>query len=88
MLNVYANPNREAVCLSIDYHETLYSFLYPDSSFIGEDLIILWEGNQFPKSLKSYFSKISHLKTFESKRRGSVVEQYTFWECLDYKGKN
>lgn len=87
MLNLYAMPKIEAVCLSIDYHETLYSFLYPDSSLAGEDLIIIWEGSQFPKSLKPYFVKIKKLKTFESKRRGSVLEQYTFWECSAYKGK-
>ena len=87
MINLYTNPKLEAVCLSIDYHETLYSFLYPDSTLIGDNLIIIWEGDQFPGSLKNYFSDIKLLKTFESNRDGKLLEQYTFWECTAFRGK-
>jgi hypothetical protein len=88
MINLYANPALEAVCLSINYHETLYSFLYPDSTLIGENLVFIGEGNQFPGSLKKYFNDIKLLKSFESSRNGEFLEQYTFWECTGYKGKN
>ena len=34
MINIYLNPEQEASCLSIGYHETLYSFIYKDNFII------------------------------------------------------
>ena len=45
----------EAICLSIDYHETLYSFLYDQNSIKGEDFIYIHDKDVFPEKLKPYF---------------------------------
>jgi 4-amino-4-deoxy-L-arabinose transferase-like glycosyltransferase len=87
MINVYLKPKLEAVCLSINYHETLYSFLYPDSMLVNKDLLLIWKGKQYPGALKDYFQTITKLNSFESKRGGSVLRQYTFWLAAGYKGK-
>ena len=52
MINFYLNPELEAICLSIDYHETLYSFLYDQNLIKGNDFIYIHDKEDFPKKLK------------------------------------
>lgn len=88
MINVYARPKLEATCLSIGYHETLYSFLIPDSTLINQDLIICWKGNDFPAAFKPYFGKITKMKSFQSIRGSHMIKTHTLWIAEDYRGKD
>jgi hypothetical protein len=87
MINYLVNPQVEAICLSIGYHKTYYSYLYPDESLIGKDYIYIAKGKNFPPRLKQYFTKISFLKYFESVRNNYKIKGYSLWLVKNYKGK-
>ena len=70
MINFYLNPSLEASAISINYHETLYSFLHPDGMFIGDDFLFLKKGKTFPKKFTPYFDEANLLQIFESKTTG------------------
>jgi len=87
MINFYLNPDLEAITLSIDYHSTLYSFLYNDINFIGKDFLFLKRGRGFPDNYKLYFENINLLDTLYSKRYGANIATYSLWHVTNYKGE-
>lgn len=87
MINYLVDPEVEAICLSIGYHKTYYSYLYPDESLVGKDYIYIAKGKNFPSRLKPYFTKISFLKYFESVRNNKKIKGYSVWLVKNYKGK-
>jgi len=87
MVNLYQNPAREAICLSVGYHETLYSFHYPTESLVGENFLVISEGTKFPGALRSRFEEYSPLGALESKRRGKTVRMHSLWKANNYFGK-
>ena len=87
MINFYLNPDLEAITLSIDYHSTLYSFLYNDINFIGKDFLFLKRGREFPDNYKLYFENINLLDTLYSKRYGANIATYSLWHVTNYKGE-
>ena len=88
MINFYLKPKLEASCLSIGYHETLYSFLYPDEKLAGDDFLYLFEGKHFPEGLKPYFDNFTKLRQFDSRRNDKVLSEYTLWLVTNYRGKD
>ena len=88
MINFYLNPRLEASALSINYHETLYSFLHQDGIFVGNDFLFLKRGKSFPKKFVPYFEEASLLQLFESKRVGQKVAMYSLWSVNNYRGKS
>jgi len=88
MINFYLNPRWEASALSINYHETLYSFLYQDGMFVGNDFLFLKRGKTFPKKFTPYFDDAILLQLFESKRLGERVASYSLWSVTNYRGKS
>jgi len=88
MINFYLNPELEAGCLSIGYHETLYSFLYHDDQLKGNDFLYLFEGKNFPEWLKPYFDDYKILHQFESVRGSKIISAYSLWQVTNYHGKN
>jgi 4-amino-4-deoxy-L-arabinose transferase-like glycosyltransferase len=87
MINLYSEQPLEAVCLSIGYHETIYGFHYPDSTLIGEDLILVIEGEEIPAHLQKHFESHTQLGLIESKRDEKIVRTYSVWLADDYRGK-
>jgi len=87
MINFYLNPVLEASALSINYHETLYSFLYQDGMFVGNDFLFLKRGKTFTKKFTPYFDDAILLQLFESKRLGQKVAGYSLWSVTNYRGK-
>ena len=87
MVNLYAPQPIKATCLSIGYHETFYSFLYPDEELVGDNFLFLWKGTEFPEKLRSYFSDIEFIKSFTSMRRDKPVQSYSLWLVKNYTGK-
>ena len=88
MINFYLNPRLEASALSINYHETLYSFVYQDGMFVGNDFLFLKRGKTFPKKFTPYFDDAILLQLFESKRLGQKVAGYSLWSVTNYRGKS
>jgi hypothetical protein len=88
MVNLYAPQPLNATCLSIGYHETFYSFLYPDAELIGKDFLFLWKGTEFPEKLRSYFSDIEFVKSFTSMRRNEPIQTFGLWHVKNYTGKS
>lgn len=87
MVNFYEKPGLEAICLSIGYHETLYGFLYPDETLIGDDFLFVAESHEFPGHLRAYFEDVTFEGKIESTRRGSVINTFTLWRVVNYRGK-
>jgi len=87
MINLYLKPELEATCLSIGYHKTLYSFLYPDEQLKGGDYLYITKGKTFPCHLKIYFEEISLLKNFESIRNEESIAEFSLWYVKNYHGK-
>lgn len=87
IINFYLKPKLEAGCLSIGYHETLYSFLYPDKKYIGDNFLYLSKSSQFPNKIKPYFSNIKLIKQFSSKRDSKIISEFSLWEANGYSGK-
>tara|TARA_B100000809_G_C14902350_1_gene446714 strand:+ start:89 stop:358 length:270 start_codon:yes stop_codon:yes gene_type:complete len=88
MINFYLKPELEAGCLSIGYHETLYSFLFPDKKLVGDDFLFLSEGKHFPEGLKPFFDNFTKLRQFSSRRKDKVISVYTLWLVNNYRGKD
>ena len=88
MINVYLKPNKEAICLSIGYHETLYSFIYKDQDLIGKNYLFISNGKKFPKKCENYFKEITLLKQFSSRRNEEKIKNYSIWLVKGYKGKS
>ena len=88
MINFYLKPELESGCLSIGYHETLYSFLLPDKKLKGDDFLYLFEGKSFPEGLIPYFQDFKILHQFESKRGQKIISAYSLWLVNNYRGKN
>ncbi len=88
MINFYLNPSLEASALSINYHETLYSFLHQDVIFVGNDFLFLKRGKTFPKKFVPYFEEANLLQLFESKRLDQKVAMYSLWSVINYRGKS
>ena len=87
MINFYLNPTMEAICLSINYHETLYSFLYDQNTIKGEDFIYIHDKDVFPEKLKPYFDNYELILESEETRNNSSVATYTLWLVKNYAGK-
>jgi len=87
MINFYLNPKYEAICLSIDYHETLYSFLYNQNDTKGEDFIYIHDKKDFPQKLKPYFDSYNLILTSEEFRNDTSIATYSIWLVKNYLGK-
>ena len=87
MVNFYLKPKLEASCLSIGYHETLYSFIHSDQDFKSKEFLFITRGNSIPPSIKPYFSNLKVLHKFQSIRGDNVVAKYSLWLATNYKGK-
>ena len=87
MVNFYLKPKLEASCLSISYHETLYSFIHSDQDFKSKEFLFITRGNSIPPSIKPYFSNLKVLHKFQSIRGENVVAKYSLWLVTNYKGK-
>jgi hypothetical protein len=88
MVNFYIKPKLEASCLSIGYHETLYSFIHSDKDLKGREFLFIAKGNSIPASIKPYFSNLKVLHQFQSMRDENVVAKYSLWLATNYKGKD
>jgi 4-amino-4-deoxy-L-arabinose transferase-like glycosyltransferase len=87
MVNFYIKPKLEASCLSIGYHETLYSFIHSDKDFRGDEFLFIAKGNSIPASILPYFANLKVLHQFQSTRDENVVAKYSLWLATNYKGK-
>ena len=88
MINFYLEPDLEATTLSINYHSTLYSFLYDDTSFKGNDFLFLKRGKTFPDNYRPYFEDIHLLDILYSIRDNEEIAAYSLWSVTNYKGKD
>ena len=88
MINIYLNPEKEASCLSIGYHETLYSFINKDEDLIGGNYLFISAGKKFPNKCANYFNEKILLKQFSSRRNGEKIKNFSLWLVKNYKGKN
>ena len=88
MINFYLNPDLKATTLSINYHSTLYSFLYDDTSFKGNDYLFLKRGKTFPDNYRPYFEDIHLLDILYSIRDKEEIAAYSLWSVTNYKGKD
>ena len=88
MVNFYIKPKLEASCLSIGYHETLYSFIHSDKDLKGREFLFIAKGNSIPASIKPYFTNLKILHEFQSMRDENVVAKYSLWLVTNYKGKD
>ena len=87
IINFYLNPKLESICLSIGYHETLFSFIYDDSEFIGDDFIYIHHKTQFPDKLKPFFESFELLTIATQFRNKAKVSNHTIWLVKNYTGK-
>ena len=89
MVNMYVRPKIEAAGLSLgDYHKTLYTMLYPGKAFANKPLLLLNEGEEFPKEFRPYFSTVEKKQTFISRRHGEEVGRFTLWYVTGYRGRS
>ena len=88
MINFYLQPEQEALCLSIGYHETLYSSLYPDSLLKGNDYIFVTKRKKFPTELELYFEDIEYLNILQTLRGNEIVSRFSLWIVKNYQGKD
>jgi len=80
MVNFYLKPEKEAVCLSIRYHRTLYSFLYPIDLLSGTEMLFIGKGRASPSFLSDYWDNIQFLTDLSSERNGEIIQEYSLWK--------
>ncbi len=87
IINFYLNPKNESICLSIDYHETLYSFLYDQNNMKGDSFIYINDKKDFPVKLKPYFDSYTQILSSEEHRNSALIAKYSIWLVKNYSGK-
>ena len=87
IINFYLNPKLEAICLSIDYHETLYSFHYNQDRLVGNDFIYIHDKKEFPEKIKPYFDSFEPVLISTKSRNNAVIANHSVWLVKNYKGK-
>ena len=87
IINFYLNPKNESICLSIDYHETLYSFLYDQNDMKGDSFIYINDKKDFPVKLKPYFDSYTEILSSEEYRNNALIAKYSIWLVKNYSGK-
>tara|TARA_B100001758_G_C18178418_1_gene488139 strand:- start:114 stop:446 length:333 start_codon:yes stop_codon:yes gene_type:complete len=87
IINFYLNPKDEAICLSINYHETLYSFLHDQNDIKGDSFIYIHDKKDFPVKLKPYFGSYKKILTSAEYRNNSSIASYSIWLVKNYTGK-
>jgi len=87
IINFYLNPKNESICLSIDYHETLYSFLYDQNDMKGDSFIYINDKKDFPVKLKPYFDSYTQILSSEEHRNSALIAKYSIWLVKNYSGK-
>ena len=85
IVNFYLEPHLEATCLSIGYHETLYSFIHDD--IIGEDFLFIKPKYGRPDWMESNFQSMSFIKEFTAIRDNNIIAKYSVWHLKNYLGK-
>ena len=85
IINFYLKPDLEATCLSIGYHETLYSFIHDD--IIGEDFLFIKPKYGRPDWMESNFQSMSFIKEFTTIRENNIIARYSVWHLKNYLGK-
>ena len=85
VVNFYLKPDLEATCLSIGYHETLYSFIHDD--IIGEDFLFIKPKYGRPDWMESNFQSMSFIKEFTAIRDNNIIAKYSVWHLKNYLGK-
>ena len=87
MINFYLNPDEEATCLSIGYHNTLYSFIHNMNDLIGEDFLFIKPRFSRPDRIASYFESMELIAEFSGKRGDNIISKYSVWHLKNYYGK-
>ena len=87
IINFYLNPKNESICLSIDYHETLYSFLYDQNDMKGDSFIYINDKKDFPVKLKPYFDSYTEILSSEEYRNNALIAKYSIWLVKNYSVK-
>lgn len=87
MVNLYQPRAKEAICLSVGYHDTLYGFLYKDDTLVGEDFLVIADGTAFPPRLRSHFESYANIGQLKSQRHGYTVRTFTLWTADGYTGR-
>ena len=83
MINLYIRPLKESICLSVGYHKTLYSFLYPMNLIKKERVLFVNKGINKPIFLSSQWNQIKFLSNFQSERGGVSIQKYSLWELTE-----
>ena len=83
-INYYLKPDIESICLSIKYHKTIFSFLYPDEDLIGKDFLYVHRGKKFSDKVIPYFDSIELVDTITSYRDRIPVNIFSVWHVKNY----
>ncbi|HEX2950652.1 MAG TPA: glycosyltransferase family 39 protein [Armatimonadota bacterium] len=84
LVNFYLRPQLEATGLSLgDYHDTLYTMLYPGKTLAGLNFLFLCGGEEFSADWRPYFNTVEKQKTFIGKQH----EILTLWYVTGYRGR-
>ena len=87
MVNFYLNPKIEATCLSIGYHNTLYSFIHNQDDLIGKDFLFIKPKYGRPDWMENNFESMEFIMNFEGQRESSPVSKFAIWHLKNYYGK-
>ena len=87
MINFYLNPDLEATCLSIGYHNTLYSFIHNIDDLIGEDFLFIKPRFSEPGRIESHFESMELIAEVSGKRGDNIISKYSVWYLKNYYGK-
>ena len=83
-INYYLKPDIESICLSIKYHKTIFSFLYPDKDLIGKDFLYVHKGIKFSDKIIPYFDSIELIDTITSYRDSIPINVFSLWHVKNY----
>ena len=86
MINIYINPKLESICLSIGYHNTLYSFLHDYNQYKGHDFILIHGKEGFPEKLKAAFESYELLEISKMYRNTAKIAGYSIWIVKNFSG--
>lgn len=82
LINQYLKPQKEALCLSINYHPTLYSFLYPNRLQETYQQLYIHKGLNPPTFLAKSYSVRGPIYHFKTVIRAETIADFTLWEIV------
>lgn len=82
LINQYLKPKSEALCLSINYHPTLYTHIYPNRLSYPNKQLLIQSGTKVSTDIKDKYHIKGPIYYFQTTINKQIIDDFTIWEII------